>query len=210
MTRIEGEGRLEAVEVSRVDPQTYKPIPGTQRRIACDTLLLSVGLVPENTMASAAGVRLDPATGGAVVDDNFQTCVDGVFACGNVLHIHDLVDFVSSEGERAGAAAARHAAGVAGYESRRGIPVAAGEGVRYTTPQFVSERSERITLRFRTSKAFEAATVLVEARGADGVWHTVKKRRVPVAVPAEMQGVDIAGEALEQAVEVAVKVQEQR
>ena len=82
VTRIEGEGRLEAVEVSRVDPQTFKPIAGTQQRIACDTLLLSVGLVPENTMASAAGVQLDPVTGGPVVDDDFQTGVDGVFACG--------------------------------------------------------------------------------------------------------------------------------
>lgn len=210
VTRIEGEGRLEAVEVSRVDPQTFKPIAGTQQRIACDTLLLSVGLVPENTMASAAGVQLDPVTGGPVVDDDFQTGVDGVFACGNALHIHDLVDFVSSEGERAGMAAARHAAGVTGYETRRGVPVTAGEGVRYTVPQFVSDESERITLRFRTSKAFEAATVLVEARDADGAWHTVKKRRVPVAVPAEMQGIDIAGDALSQAVEVTVKVQEQR
>lgn len=210
VTRIEGEGRLEAVEVSRVDPQTFKPIAGTQQRIACDTLLLSVGLVPENTMASAAGVQLDPVTGGPVVDDDFQTGVDGVFACGNALHIHDLVDFVSSEGERAGMAAARHAAGVAGYETRRGVPVTAGEGVRYAVPQFVSDESERITLRFRTSKAFEAATVLVEARDADGVRHTVKKRRVPVAVPAEMQGIDIAGDALSQAVEVTVKVQEQR
>lgn len=210
VTRIEGEGRLEAVEVSRVDPQTFKPIAGTQQRIACDTLLLSVGLVPENTMASAAGAQLDPVTGGPVVDDDFQTGVDGVFACGNALHIHDLVDFVSSEGERAGMAAARHAAGVAGYETRRGVPVTAGEGVRYAVPQFVSDESERITLRFRTSKAFEAATVLVEARDADGVRHTVKKRRVPVAVPAEMQGIDIAGDALSQAVEVTVKVQEQR
>lgn len=210
VTRVEGEGRLEAVEVSRVDPQTFKPIAGTQQRIACDTLLLSVGLVPENTMASAAGVQLDPVTGGPVVDDDFQTGVDGVFACGNALHIHDLVDFVSSEGERAGMAAARHAAGVAGYETRRGVPVTAGEGVRYAVPQFVSDESERITLRFRTSKAFEAATVLVEARDADGVRHTVKKRRVPVAVPAEMQGIDIAGDALSQAVEVTVKVQEQR
>lgn len=210
VTRIEGEGRLEAVEVSRVDPQTFKPIAGTQQRIACDTLLLSVGLVPENTMASAAGVQLDPVTGGPVVDDDFQTGVDGVFACGNALHIHDLVDFVSSEGERAGMAAARHAAGVAGYETRRGVPVTAGEGVRYAVPQFISDESERITLRFRTSKAFEAATVLVEARDAEGAWHTVKKRRVPVAVPAEMQGIDIAGDVLSQAVEVTVKVQEQR
>lgn len=210
VTRIEGEGHLEAVEVSRVDPQTFKPIAGTQQRIACDTLLLSVGLVPENTMASAAGVQLDPVTGGPVVDDDFQTGVDGVFACGNALHIHDLVDFVSSEGERAGMAAARHAAGVTGYETRRGVPVTAGEGVRYTVPQFASDESERITLRFRTSKAFEAATVLVEARDAEGAWHTVKRRRVPVAVPAEMQGIDIAGDALSQAVEVTVKVQEQR
>lgn len=209
VTRIEGDARIEAVEVSRVDPATFKPVPGTGRRIACDTLLLSVGLIPENTMALAAGVRLDPVTGGAVVDDCFQTNVAGVFACGNALHIHDLVDFASSEGELAGAAAARYALG-RGARGRGGIAVSAGEGVRYVVPQFVHAESARTTLRFRTSRSFEEATVLVEARDAGGTWSVVKKRRIMAAVPAEMQSIEMAGAQLAGACEVAVKVQEQR
>lgn len=209
VTRIEGEARIEAVEVSRVDPATFKPVPGTQRRIACDTLLLSVGLVPENTMAAAAGVQLDPVTGGAVVDDGFQTNMPGVFACGNALHIHDLVDFASSEGDLAGASAARRALGQGAVE-RGGIAVSAGEGVRYVVPQYVHAESARVTLRFRTSRAFEAATVLVEARDEHGAWSVVKRRRVMAAVPAEMQSIEVAGVQLAGALEVTVKVREQR
>lgn len=209
VTRIEGEARVEAVEVSRVDPATFKAISGTQRRVACDTLLLSVGLVPENAMALAAGVELDPATGGAIVDDNLQTSVAGVFACGNALHIHDLVDFASSEGERAGVAAAQHAqrrgAGVRG-----GIPVAPDEGVRYVVPHFVHAESKRATLRFRTSRSFKEATVVVAARDASGEWSVVKKRRVMAAVPAEMQSIEVAGAQLAGACAVSVRVQEQR
>lgn len=208
VTRIEGEGRIEAVEISRVDPQTYQPIPGTERRVPCDTLLLSVGLIPENTMAKAAGVQLDPVTGGAKVDDCFQTSLDGVFACGNALHIHDLVDFVSDEGEAAGRAAAHRALGRPDHAHRGGIPVVAGEGVRYTVPQFVHADSPRVTLRFRTSRAFEAALVSVEAVDAQGVATLVKKRRVMVAVPAEMQSIEVAGAGFEGASEIVVKVQE--
>ena len=210
VTRIEGGARLTAVEVSRVDPETYRPVPGTQRRIPCDTLLLSVGLIPENTMAAAAGVQLDRATGGPVVDDAFQTNVDGVFACGNALHIHDLVDFVSEEGEAAGRAAARRALGVGACAGRGGIPVAAGEGVRYTAPHFVHAETDRVALRFRTTRAFEAATVMVEARDAAGAVRLVKKRRVMAAVPAEMQSIEVQGAAFAGACAVSVRVQEQR
>lgn len=106
VTRLEGEGRLSAVWVSDVDPETLRPIPGTERRVECDTLLLSVGLLPENELAKTAGVMLDPMTGGAVADESLQTSEPGVFACGNALHIHDLADYASEEGEIAGAAAA--------------------------------------------------------------------------------------------------------
>ncbi len=109
VTRLEGQGRLEAVWVSRVDPATRKPIPGTEQRVECDTLLLSVGLLPENKLVKAAGAQLSPITGGAVVDQRMETSLPGVFACGNALHIHDLVDFASAEGEVAGREAARTA-----------------------------------------------------------------------------------------------------
>lgn len=110
VTRVIGHDRVEAVEVSQVD-EHLAPIPGTERVVPCDTLLLSVGLIPENELSVAAGVELDPRTRGAVVDQNLQTGVPGIFACGNVLHVHDLADNVTTESERAGAAAAAYALG---------------------------------------------------------------------------------------------------
>ena len=110
VTRVIGHDRVEAVEVSQVD-ERLAPIPGTERVVPCDTLLLSVGLIPENELSVAAGVELDPRTRGAVVDQSLQTGVPGIFACGNVLHVHDLADTVTTESERAGAAAAARALG---------------------------------------------------------------------------------------------------
>lgn len=110
VTRVIGHNRVEAVEVSQVD-EHLAPIPGTERIVPCDTLLLSVGLIPENELSVAAGVELDPRTRGAVVDQSLQTGVPGIFACGNVLHVHDLADNVTTESERAGAAAATYALG---------------------------------------------------------------------------------------------------
>ena len=113
VTRVIGHDRVEAVEVSQVD-EHLAPIPGTERVVPCDTLLLSVGLIPENELSVAAGVELDPRTRGAVVDQSLQTGVPGIFACGNVLHVHDLADNVTTESERAGAAAAAWALGTVG------------------------------------------------------------------------------------------------
>jgi NADPH-dependent 2,4-dienoyl-CoA reductase/sulfur reductase-like enzyme len=110
VTRVIGHDRVEAVEVSKVD-EHLAPIPGTERVVPCDTLLLSVGLIPENELSVGAGVELDPRTRGAVVDQSLQTGVPGIFACGNVLHVHDLADNVTTESERAGAAAAAYALG---------------------------------------------------------------------------------------------------
>lgn len=113
VTRVIGHDRVEAVEVSQVD-ERLAPIPGTERVVPCDTLLLSVGLIPENELSVGAGVELDPRTRGAVVDQSLQTGVPGIFACGNVLHVHDLADNVTTESERAGAAAAAWALGTVG------------------------------------------------------------------------------------------------
>ena len=117
VTRVIGHDRVEAVEVSQVD-EHLAPIPGTERVVPCDTLLLSVGLIPENELSVAACVELDPRTRGAVVDQNLQTGVPGIFACGNVLHVHDLADNVTTESERAGAAAAAWALGAVGTAAR--------------------------------------------------------------------------------------------
>lgn len=212
---IEGASKLEAVIVSKVDSH-YAPIPGTERRIPCDTLLLSVGLIPENALATDAGVALDPMTGGAIVDDNFETSAAGLFACGNALHIHDLVDFVSDEGDHAGASAARralrrsvtpHATPPAATSRAGSAPTRAGEGVRYIVPQFVHSQASRVTLRFRTSASFENASIVIEKRLANGEVELVKRRRVLVAVPAEMQSVALAGDAFAGAKEIMVRIE---
>lgn len=168
VTRVIGHDRVEAVEVSKVD-EHLAPIAGTERIVPCDTLLLSVGLIPENELSVAAGVELDPRTRGAVVDQSLQTGVPGIFACGNVLHVHDLADNVTTESERAGAAAAAWALG--GAEA-----CAAGTGCELTvSPAGIAGYAlpGRITavaltkLNFRVRRPVDAARVRILAGGEE-------------------------------------------
>ena len=238
VTRLEGEGRLSAVWVSDVDSETLQPISGTERRVECDTLLLSVGLLPENELAKTAGVMLDPVTGGSVVDESLQTSEPGVFACGNALHIHDLADYASEEGEIAGASAARFALAMRegdGEEVTHGIssarvrencgataercfvPVEAAEGVRYVVPQRISMRGmgcrdacteDSVTLSFRPSRAVKGPKVIVEAILRDGTTRAVVSRKLMVAVPAEMVRMQVPAGDLRDAAEVRVRLEE--
>ena len=168
VTRVIGHDRVEAVEVSQVD-ERLAPIPGTERIVPCDTLLLSVGLIPENELSVAAGVELDPSTRGAVVDQSLQTGVPGIFACGNVLHVHDLADNVTTESERAGVAAAAWALG--GAEA-----CAAGTGCELTvSPAGIAGYAlpGRITtvtltrLNFRVRRPVDTARVRILADGKE-------------------------------------------
>ena len=195
VTRLEGEGRLSAVYVSDVDAETLRPIPGTERRVACDTLLLSVGLLPENEVAKTAGVTLDPVTGGASVDNDLETDVPGIFACGNALHVHDLVDHASAEGEIAGRSAARSARG---FRAQRGKEpsVVAGENVRYTVPQRIAPGTafdDTVTLSFRVARTLLKPRFFVEGIDAAGGVHPVKTAKTMVAVPAEMVQIKLKG-----------------
>ncbi|MDL2298935.1 FAD-dependent oxidoreductase [Synergistaceae bacterium OttesenSCG-928-D05] len=131
---IHGMDRLEGVTVAQVD-EKRTPIAGTERFVPCDTLLLSVGLIPENELAREAGIELHPVTGGAVVDDSCMTSVRGIFSCGNALHVHDLVDWVSEEAERAGVNAAEFIRAGQDEAARRTVEITPGCGVRYTLPQ---------------------------------------------------------------------------
>ena len=167
VTRVIGHDRVEAVEVSQVD-EHLAPIPGTERIVPCDTLLLSVGLIPENELSVAAGVELDPRTRGAVVDQSLQTGVPGIFACGNVLHVHDLADNVTCESERAGAAAAAYELG-GGADAEAGAP---GAGCQLTvSPAGIAGYAlpGRITaaaltkLNFRVRRPADAARVRILA-----------------------------------------------
>ena len=171
VTRVIGHDRVEAVEVSQVD-EHLAPIPGTERAVPCDTLLLSVGLIPENELSVAAGVELDPHTRGAVVDQSLQTGVPGIFACGNVLHVHDLADNVTTESERAGAAAVAYALGCgAGADTG-----AAGPSCQLTvSPAGIAGYAlpGRITavaltkLNFRVRRPVDAARVRILADGEE-------------------------------------------
>lgn len=166
VTRVIGRDRVEAVEVSQVD-EHLAPIPGTERIVPCDTLLLSVGLIPENELSVAAGVELDPRTRGAVVDQSLQTGVPGIFACGNVLHVHDLADNVTTESERAGAAAAAYALGTdAGTVPSCELTVSPAGIAGYALPGRITAVA-LTKLNFRVRRPVDAARVRILAGGEE-------------------------------------------
>lgn len=166
VTRVIGHDRVEAVEVSQVD-ERLAPIPGTERIVPCDTLLLSVGLIPENELSVGAGVELDPRTRGAVVDQSLQTGVPGIFACGNVLHVHDLADNVTTESERAGAAAAAYALGTgAGTVPDWELTVSPAGIAGYALPGRITTVA-LTKLNFRVRRPVDAARVRILADGEE-------------------------------------------
>ena len=166
VTRVIGHDRVEAVEVSQVD-EHLAPIPGTERIVPCDTLLLSVGLIPENKLSVGAGVELDPRTRGAVVDQSLQTGVPGIFACGNVLHVHDLADNVTTESERAGAAAAAYALGTgAGAVPDCELTVSPAGVAGYAQPGRITTVA-LTKLNFRVRRPVNAACVRILADGEE-------------------------------------------
>ena len=187
VTEIHGRERVEGVTVAQVDAQR-RPVPGSERRFDCDTLLLSVGLIPENELSKAAGVALSSATSGAVVDERLQTSVPGIFACGNVLHVHDLVDDVTIESQLAGRQAARFAqAGWAAAEAAA-LRVRDGSGVRGLVPQSlcVARLEQEAALLFRPTAVFRDAEVVVRVDGAE-----VLRRRHRILTPGEMVKVTV-------------------
>ena len=166
VTRVIGHDRVEAVEVSQVD-EHLAPIPGTERIVTCDTLLLSVGLIPENELSVVAGVELDPRTQGAVVDQSLQTGVPGIFACGNVLHVHDLADNVTTESERAGATAAAYAMGAgAGAVPDCELTVSPAGIAGYALPGRITAAA-LTKLNFRVRRPVNAACVRILADGEE-------------------------------------------
>ena len=187
VTKIIGHNRLEAVEVSQVD-ENMQPIPGTEKRYDCDTLILSVGLIPENELSLMAGVELDPRTKGAVVDEFYQTSVPGIFAAGNVLHVHDLVDFVSLEAERL-------AKSVAAYLKEdlppAEISIETGGLIGYTVPQKISGARD-VSLSFRPRKPVRGCRVEIRQDET-----CLVSRTYPKLLPAEMETIDLpAGKLL--------------
>ena len=186
---IKGQERLSGVTVAKVD-ENRNPIPGTEIHFDCDTLLLSVGLIPENELSKKAGVQLSASTGGAEVDDQFQTSVPGVFACGNVLHVHDLVDHVSEEAAKAGYNAARF---VKGENVTRGnMHVRDGTGVRGVVPQLIRRGlQEPVELQFRPAKVYRDGICIVKSGGT-----VITRKKAAIFTPGEMVTVKLPREAV--------------
>lgn len=206
---IQGKDRVTGITLAQVGPDR-KPIPGTEQNIPCDTLLLSCGLIPENELSTKLGVSLSPVTSGPLVNESLETNVPGVFACGNVLHVHDLVDYVSEEAGRAGKFAAEYIRQTAGdgagsasaVDSSIGIPLIPSGGVRYTVPQSVrlSHMEDTLLVRFRVGSVFTDAVLTVTA-GDTCLLRQKKKKLAPgemqqiilkkSAIPADAQSITI-------------------
>jgi len=187
VVKIHGEERLTGVTIAKVD-ENRRPIKETEEYIACDTLLLSVGLIPENELSTSAGVVLDRVTSGAVVDQDRQTSIEGIFACGNVLHVHDLVDFVSEEAETAGKSAAAYLAGKT--EEKTDINLKTDGKIRYTVPQRVTSLKD-ISVYFRVADVFR--NVKINVYSGDKVVFSKKKAKV---APGEMESIKLTKEML--------------
>lgn len=184
VTRIDGDKRVSGVEISRVD-ENRKPIDGTKEYISCDTLLLSVGLIPENELSKEMGISIEAATAGPIVDESLETSIDGVFACGNVLHVHDLVDYVSDEAKSAGENAARYLNGQLA-KKRAGIDLKAETGIRYTVPKTIypERMPEQLTVRMRVENVYKNCYLSIYFDNA----RVIHKKRNTMA-PGEMEEV---------------------
>ncbi len=206
---IEGKEHLSAVTIAEVDGHG-KPIPGTEERYTCDTLLLSCGLIPENELSRTAGVEMNPVTNGPIVNECLETNIPGVFACGNVLHVHDLVDYVSEEAERAGANAANYVKGGQKEEAAgKEIKIVACEGARYSVPSTIhpSRMDDKLTVRFRVGAVYKNAYVSVYF-GEERVMHNKKR----IMAPGEMEQVILLKDKLEEKGDfdtITIKIEEE-
>lgn len=185
VVNIEGKERVTGITLAQVGPDR-KPIPGTEEHYSCDTLLLSVGLIPENELTRGAGVKMNPVTSGPNVTDKLETSVEGIFACGNVLHVHDLVDYVSEEATLAGTNAAAYVLHQKEQESAHPVSLRAENGIRYTVPQSLDSvhMNDRVVVRFRVADVYKDRYISVYFDGKR-VLHQKKK----VLAPGEMEQV---------------------
>ena len=191
VVNIEGKERVSGVTIAEVGPDR-KPIPGTEIHYDCDTLLLSCGLIPENELSRGMGVEISPVTNGPVVDESLQTSIPGVFAAGNVLHVHDLVDYVSEESAAAGRAAVRYLAQGATGE-RHEIPVTFEGGIRYTVPASIDPKlvQDDLVLRFRVGGVMKKRVVKLYLGD-----EAVVSRKRPVMAPGEMEELKLTKDML--------------
>lgn len=181
---IKGKKRVKGVTVAKVD-ENLKPIKGTERFVECDCLILAVGLIPENELSKKAGIEIDAATQGPVVDEGMETSVEGIFACGNVVHVHDLVDDVTLEAKLAGKIASFHAMGK--RKSRKRIFVRKGRNLRYIVPQLLSGKDvDKIRFAFRVKEEMENVRVVVKAGNEE-----IEERKEMIVRPSEMVKIEV-------------------
>lgn len=192
VVEIRGKERLTGVTIAKVD-EMGKPIPGTEEDYDCDTLLLSVGLIPENELSRGAGVDMSPVTSGPIVNESLETNIEGVFACGNVLHVHDLVDFVSEEAVAAGRNAALYVQGRRQSEAGKAILLNPVEGVRYTVPSVIhpDRMDDKLTVRFRVGGVYKNCYISVYFDD-----ERVIHRKRPVVAPGEMEEIKLEKDKL--------------
>ncbi|WP_195269598.1 FAD-dependent oxidoreductase [Eubacterium sp. 1001713B170207_170306_E7] len=193
VVNIKGQERVEGVTIAQVD-ENMKPIPGTEEDYTCDTLLLSVGLIPENELSSQINVDLDRKTNGPVVNESFETNIPGVFACGNVLHVHDLVDYVSEEAACAGKCAAEYVRQPQKAVQGPVIELVTGQGVSYTVPKtiYLSRMGETLKVRFRVSGVYENSFISVYFGDK-----RVKHRKKRIVTPGEMEEIELIRQELQ-------------
>lgn len=194
ITRITGSPRVESVTISKVD-EKRNPIPGTEITFDCDTVLLSVGLIPENEVAKSAGIALDSRTKGPIVYENMETSIEGIFAAGNTVHVHDLVDYVTAESQRAGRCAAEYVKG--GRQSQGELPVTTGNAVNYTVPQKIHLPAQKpVEIFFRVAAPMENKAIVVTALETGE--ELLRLKRLHLA-PGEMEKISVPVEALQKA-----------
>lgn len=209
VVNIEGDKRVTGITLARVE--NGKPIPGTEEHYDCDTLLLSCGLLPENELSRGAGVEMSPVTNGPCVDETLQTSIPGIFAAGNVLHVHDLVDYVSEEAGLAGREAAAYIQGQQENKSAEGpgISVSCENGVRYCVPEIIHPEhvGEKLTLRMRVGNVYKNRTLALYVNG-----ERILARKRPVMAPGEMETIVLTGDkaaALRGATSIAIRTEEE-
>ncbi len=207
VVRIHGKERVTGVTIAQVDAGR-KPVPGTEEYYECDTLLLSCGLLPENELTSSAGIGINRVTGGAFVNDRLETSAEGIFACGNVLHVHDLVDYVSEEAELAGLSAADFVkrGKEACAEHGEALCLKAGEGIRYTIPNTVDpvNMADKVTVRFRVSDVYRDKQLVILYGGKEH--RRIKKR---IMSPGEMEQVTIGKDTIPEGIsDITIRVED--
>lgn len=203
---IEGKERVEGITIAEVGPDR-KPIPGSEIHYECDTLLLSCGLIPENELSKQSGVELSPITSGPIVNDSLETNIEGVFACGNVLHVHDLVDYVSQEATNAGKNAAKYILN-GEAKAEKTIEILPVDGVRYTVPKYIRPEvmDDNLTVRFRVGQVYKGCAIATYFGDT-----LISKRKRPVMAPGEMEEVKLTKKQLAEYPDIAnitIKIEE--